>query len=194
MWARAYAQTDAMTAAAAASAAAAAAAASMAPSAVYIDAATLAKAQELRKGEKMSKRAPPQPGVKRCFRKAAGEEWEDPSLADWPDNDFRIFVGDLGNEVNDEVLRQAFQKYNCQKSRVIRDKYSQKSKGYGFVSFADPMDFAHALKEMNGAYIGGRPCKLKRSRWRERDDGDKAKRWDDYQKSQKPAAKKPRRV
>uniref|UniRef100_A0A1I7XAR7 RRM domain-containing protein n=1 Tax=Heterorhabditis bacteriophora TaxID=37862 RepID=A0A1I7XAR7_HETBA len=44
--------------------------------------------------------------------------WEDPSLAEWDRNDFRIFCGDLGNE-------------------VVRDSRSNKSKGYGFVSFAE---------------------------------------------------------
>eukprot|EP00879_Flechtneria_rotunda_P018752 GHRR01019684.1.p1 GENE.GHRR01019684.1~~GHRR01019684.1.p1 ORF type:complete len:134 (+),score=59.73 GHRR01019684.1:47-403(+) len=44
-------------------------------------------------------------------REAAGKRWVDPSLAEWPENDFRIFVGDLGNEVNDESLAKAFQRY-----------------------------------------------------------------------------------
>lgn len=30
--------------------------------------------------------------------------WEDPSLNDWPDDDFRLFCGDLGNDVTDELL------------------------------------------------------------------------------------------
>lgn len=46
--------------------------------------------------------------VKRCI---AGQEWEDQTLADWPDDDFRIFVGDMGNETNDDVLAHAFSKY-----------------------------------------------------------------------------------
>jgi hypothetical protein len=44
-------------------------------------------------------------------REAAGQRWVDPTLAEWPDNDFRIFVGDLGNEVNDEALSKAFSRY-----------------------------------------------------------------------------------
>lgn len=48
------------------------------------------------------------------FRKAAGgtglESWVDASLAEWPENDFRIFVGDLGNEVNDDLLTKSFQR------------------------------------------------------------------------------------
>ena len=46
----------------------------------------------------------------------------DASLLDWPENDFRIFVGDLGNEANDDVLAKAFNKYaTFQKARIVRD-------------------------------------------------------------------------
>lgn len=62
--------------------------------------------------------------------------WEDPSLAEWDPNDFRIFCGDLGNEVSDELLAKAFRKYpSFQKAKVIRESKTNKSKGYGFVSF-----------------------------------------------------------
>ncbi|XP_027093588.1 uncharacterized protein [Coffea arabica] len=44
-------------------------------------------------------------------RKAAGQAWEDPTLADWPENDSRLFCGDLGNEVNDDVLSKAFSRF-----------------------------------------------------------------------------------
>ena len=85
-------------------------------------------------------------------------------------SDFRIFVGDLGNEVSDEVLRRAFSRYaSLAKAKVIRDKRTQRTKGYGFISFTDPMDFAKALKEMNGKYIGNRPCKLTKSSWKDRE-------------------------
>ncbi|GAY36879.1 hypothetical protein CUMW_280090 [Citrus unshiu] len=44
-------------------------------------------------------------------RKAAGQTWEDPTLAEWPENDYRLFCGDLGNEVNDDVLSKAFSRF-----------------------------------------------------------------------------------
>ncbi|XP_040372518.1 RNA-binding protein 42 isoform X2 [Rosa chinensis] len=44
-------------------------------------------------------------------RKAAGQAWEDPTLAEWPENDYRLFCGDLGNEVNDDVLSKAFSRF-----------------------------------------------------------------------------------
>jgi RNA recognition motif-containing protein len=58
--------------------------------------------------------------------------------------------------------------YCCCALQVIRDKRTNKSKGYGIVSLLDGNDFAKALKEMNGKYIGNRPCKLSRSTWQER--------------------------
>jgi RNA recognition motif-containing protein len=69
-------------------------------------------------------------------------------------DDFRIFVGDLGNEVSDEMLYKAFIRYSSiQKARIVRDRKSGKSKGYGFVSFKDPQDFLKAMREMNGVYF-----------------------------------------
>ena len=69
----------------------------------------------------------------------------------WPGDDFRLFCGDLGNEVTDESLTRAFQKYpSFQKAKVIRDKRTSKTKGYGFVSFKDSSDFIKAMREMDG--------------------------------------------
>ncbi|CAL1382926.1 unnamed protein product [Linum trigynum] len=106
-------------------------------------------------------------------RKAAGQSWEDPTLAEWPENDYRIFCGDLGNEVNDDVLSKAFSRFpSFNMARVVRDKRTGKTKGYGFVSFSNPTDLAAALKEMNGKYVGNRPIKLRKSNWKERTDYD----------------------
>jgi len=66
-------------------------------------------------------------------------------------DDFRIFVGDLGGECDDEKLAAAFSIYpSFQRATVIRDKRTGKSKGYGFVSYKNPNDFAKALRELNG--------------------------------------------
>ncbi|XP_053696874.1 RNA-binding protein 42 [Sabethes cyaneus] len=106
---------------------------------------------------------------RKTVRVAGGQTWEDASLADWPDDDFRIFCGDLGNDVNDELLTRTFNKFpSFQRAKVIRDKRTSKSKGYGFVSFKDPQDFIRAMKEMDGRYVGSRPIKLRKSTWRNR--------------------------
>jgi hypothetical protein len=104
-------------------------------------------------------------------RHVAGEKWIDNTLSEWPANDYRIFVGDLGPECTDEVLAKAFSGYaSFAKARVVRDKKTMKSRGYGFVSMMDSMDFAKAMKEVHGKWIGSRPCKLRKSSWEERND------------------------
>ena len=56
--------------------------------------------------------------------------------------------------MNDDTLARSFSKYpTFLKAKVIRDKYTKKTKGYGFVSFKDPHDFMQAMREMNGEYV-----------------------------------------
>lgn len=121
-------------------------------------------------------RAPKRKLDAKKLRIGGGKVWQDPSLDDWDpsecweketkeeiwlhvhmfmslSDDFRIFVGDLGNDVNDDLLARTFSKYpSFLKARVIRDKWTKKAKGYGFVSFKDPHDFMQAMREMNGRY------------------------------------------
>ena len=56
-------------------------------------------------------------------------------------------------------------------ARVIKDRRTGKTKGYGFVSLGGPQDFLKALKEMNGKYVGNRPVKLSKSNWKDRELG-----------------------
>lgn len=102
-------------------------------------------------------------------RMAAGDVWVDKTLADWPENDFRIFVGDLAPDATEKELVDAFRNYRSfNMARVVLDKKTGKCRGYGFVSFAEGEDMVTALKEMNGKYVGSRPVKLKKSNWQKR--------------------------
>ncbi len=118
---------------------------------------------------KISKREEKMQKNWRIYRKGAGIIWQDESLNEWPENDYRIFVGDLGNEVNDQVLANAFIKYpSFAKAKVIRNKITGKTKGYGFISVTDVNDYIKIMREMNGKYVGNRPIRLKRSTWKDR--------------------------
>ena len=118
---------------------------------------------------KLSKKEEKMANNWRIYRKGAGVIWQDESLNEWPENDYRIFVGDLGNEVNDQVLANAFIKYpSFAKAKVIRNKITGKTKGYGFVSVTDVNDYIKIMREMNGKYVGNRPIRLKRSTWKDR--------------------------
>ncbi|XP_022098523.1 RNA-binding protein 42-like isoform X2 [Acanthaster planci] len=120
---------------------------------------------------------------KKFIRTAASTVWEDDSLAEWDSNDFRIFCGDLGNEVTEDLLAKVFGRYpSFLKAKVVRDKRTSKTKGYGFVSFKDPNDFVQAMREWNGKYVGNRPIKLRKSTWKDRN-------MDTYRKKQKEKQK-----
>lgn len=97
-------------------------------------------------------------------RQGGGQTWSDSTLLEWDPSHFRLFVGNLAGEVTDDSLLKAFSKYpSVQKARVIRDKRTTKSKGYGFVAFSDGDEYFKAAREMNGKYIGSHPVLLKRS-------------------------------
>lgn len=56
--------------------------------------------------------------------------------------------------MNDDILTRAFGRYpSFLKAKVVRDKRTGKTKGYGFVSFKDPNDYVRAMREMNGEWI-----------------------------------------
>ena len=64
------------------------------------------------------------------LRKSGTDMWQDDSLNDWPPGDYRIFVGDLGNEVNDDHLATAFRKYHSfGKAKVVRCKCGRRAGG-----------------------------------------------------------------
>lgn len=101
---------------------------------------------------------------KTVVRSGGGQTWTDPTLLEWDPAHFRLFCGNLAGEVTDDSLLKAFSKYpSVQKARVIRDKRTEKSKGFGFVSFSDGEDYFRAAREMQGKYIGSHPVLLRRA-------------------------------
>ena len=75
-------------------------------------------------------------------------------------NHFHVFIGDLSNEVNDEVLQQAFSAFgSVSEARVMWDMKTGRSRGYGFVAFRDRMEAEKAIAQMNGEWLGSRPIR-----------------------------------
>ncbi|KAL5596968.1 hypothetical protein BROUX41_006358 [Berkeleyomyces rouxiae] len=108
----------------------------------------------------------PDPNEKKktVYREGGGKKWQDDTLLEWDPAHLRLFVGNLAGETTDDSLLKAFSRWkSVQKARVIRDKRSTKSKGYGFVSFSDSDDFFQAAKEMNGKYIQSHPVVVRKA-------------------------------
>ncbi|KAL6869164.1 hypothetical protein ACO1O0_000487 [Amphichorda felina] len=97
-------------------------------------------------------------------REGGGKKWTDDTLLEWDPSHLRLFVGNLAGETTDDALLKAFSRWeSVQKARVIRDKRTTKSKGYGFVSFSNADDFFSAAKEMNGKYIQSHPVVVRKA-------------------------------
>ncbi|KAI7904026.1 uncharacterized protein BX663DRAFT_353067 [Cokeromyces recurvatus] len=85
---------------------------------------------------------------------------------------FSIFVGDLGADVDDNVLLAAFQsRYASTRSaKVMIDPATGYSRGFGFVKFMDENDHQRSLEEMQGVYVGSRPVRVSVARPRAKFD------------------------
>ncbi|KAJ1287325.1 hypothetical protein BS78_02G001100 [Paspalum vaginatum] len=73
-----------------------------------------------------------------------------------------IFVGDLAYDVTEYMLHHLFKaRYPSVKgAKVIFDRLTGRSKGYGFVHFGDVNEQMQAMTEMNGAYCSTRPMRI----------------------------------
>lgn len=68
-----------------------------------------------------------------------------------------IFVSNLSFRVNDEDLRQLFEEYGeISSARVITDKYTGKSRGFGFVEMGSDEDAKKAIEELDKAEYDGK--------------------------------------
>ncbi|KAK4155513.1 hypothetical protein C8A00DRAFT_13452 [Chaetomidium leptoderma] len=102
---------------------------------------------------------------KTVYREGGGRKWQDDSLLEWDPAHLRLFVGNLAGETTDDSLLKAFSRWkSVQRAKVVRDKRTTKSKGFGFVSFSDPEDFFQAAKEMNGKYIQSHPVVVRKAK------------------------------
>ena len=73
----------------------------------------------------------------------------------------KIFVGGLSWNTNDDTLRQAFEAYgNVDEAKVIQDRETGRSRGFGFVTFSDDDSARKAISAMDGKEIDGRAIKV----------------------------------
>jgi RNA recognition motif-containing protein len=69
----------------------------------------------------------------------------------------KLFVGSLPWSVNDETLKQTFEKHGSVVSaKVILDRDTSRSKGFGFVEMENSTDASKAMRALNNSEIDGR--------------------------------------
>lgn len=78
-----------------------------------------------------------------------------------------IYVGNLSYNIEESELREIFEEYGEVTSvKIITDKYSGRSKGFGFVEMANDEDASNAIQELNDAEVEGRNIKVNEARER----------------------------
>ena len=68
-----------------------------------------------------------------------------------------IYVGNLDFKVNENDLKGIFEEYGAVSSvKIIIDKFSGKSRGFGFVTMDDPKEAKKAIENLNGTAMEDR--------------------------------------
>lgn len=79
-----------------------------------------------------------------------------------------IYVGNLSYKMNDKSLEEVFSKYGAVKSaKVIMDRETGRSKGFGFIEMADSKSGAEAIEALNGNECDGRTLRVNEAKPKE---------------------------
>ncbi len=76
----------------------------------------------------------------------------------------KLHVGNLPFSVTDEELKELFSEYNAEEVSLIKDKFSGRSKGFGFVTISDDEVANKAISDLNGKDVQGRELKVSEAR------------------------------
>ncbi|AWG25007.1 RNA recognition motif domain-containing protein [Flavobacterium kingsejongi] len=75
-----------------------------------------------------------------------------------------IFVGSLPFSIEEADLRESFEAYGAVDSvKIITDKFTGRSKGFGFVEMPNDEEAQKAIDELNGATVQGRAIVVNKS-------------------------------
>ena len=75
-----------------------------------------------------------------------------------------IFVGSLPFSIEEADLRESFEAYGAVDSvKIITDKFTGRSKGFGFVEMSNDDEAQKAIDELNGATVQGRAIVVNKS-------------------------------
>jgi len=76
-----------------------------------------------------------------------------------------IYVGNLNYNLSEDELEKVFSSYGEVASvKIIRDKYTDQSKGFGFIEMASDADAQKAIDELNGTEVKGRELRVNQAR------------------------------
>jgi len=84
----------------------------------------------------------------------------------------KLFVGGLSWDTNDQSLAAAFAPFGTvTEAKVISDRDTGRSRGFGFVTFDAPADAQKAIAEMDGTELDGRSIRVNQAEDKQRGGG-----------------------
>jgi RNA recognition motif-containing protein len=88
-----------------------------------------------------------------------------------------IYVGNIAREVTEEELRAAFAEFGeVSTATILKDKYTNEPRGFGFVEMPSKSEAIEAMKQMDGKEIKGKRLIVNEARQREERRGGGGKR------------------
>ena len=76
-----------------------------------------------------------------------------------------IYVGNLSYDATDEAIKQAFESFGqVISARIIKDKYTGESRGFGFVEMPEQAQAQAAIKGLNGKELLGKQMSVNEAR------------------------------
>ena len=79
-----------------------------------------------------------------------------------------IYVGNIAREVTEEELRAAFTEFGeVSTATILKDKYTNEPRGFGFVEMPSKSEAIEAMKQMDGKEIKGKRLIVNEARQRE---------------------------
>ena len=79
-----------------------------------------------------------------------------------------IYVGNISYQASDDDLLEVFEAIgSVDSASIIFDRYSGRSKGFGFVEMPNDEEATRAIEELDGKELLGRPLKANQARPRE---------------------------
>ncbi len=76
-----------------------------------------------------------------------------------------IYIGNLNYKLSESELEQVFTEFGEVSSvKIIKDKFTGKSKGFGFVEMPNSNEGNAAIEELDGAEVGGRNMRVNEAR------------------------------
>jgi RNA recognition motif-containing protein len=76
-----------------------------------------------------------------------------------------IYVGNISFDATDETIRQAFESFGeVASARIIKDKYTGQSRGFGFVEMPGQVQAQAAIRGLNGKELIGKQISVNEAR------------------------------